>query len=328
MTLLVGVAGIGAWAQRVHLPAIARHPGVELAGIWGRDQGTTRAIAASYGTRAFHDFDELIAEVDVVDLALAPAVQPDYALRAAVAGRHLMLEKPLGTNSGPLHALSQAARESGIAATVFLGRFFDPIRLEWLKAAANKPWNVAQSEWISSSFLPGNPFAGAWRDQAGALFDVGPHLLSQLEYVLGPATAVEVPIWVDGGDIRFDLLHESGASSTTLINVHTDVAATHESTLLRNDDISARSPSTAIDFVAAFGRMIDELVSQVESRYPNSSAGLRLTGIDVGIRTVELMERIRAAAPSQMPPPRAKAHRTAHDKARERFLGPSPVEAS
>src|SRR4051812_37095777 len=90
-----GVLGTGFWAREVHAAAIAEHPTAELAGIWGRDLAKATALGAEFDVPGYADVDALLADVDAVAFALPPNVQAPLAVRAAEAGRHLLLEKPL-----------------------------------------------------------------------------------------------------------------------------------------------------------------------------------------------------------------------------------------
>jgi predicted dehydrogenase len=91
--------GTGHWARATHGPALVAHPGVDLVGVWGRDPDRTGELARHLGTKAFADSDELIDVVEAVAVALPPGMQASLALRAARAGRHLLLEKPLAPTS-------------------------------------------------------------------------------------------------------------------------------------------------------------------------------------------------------------------------------------
>src|SRR5688500_1150565 len=93
-----GVLGTGVFADLCHAPGLAAHPGVELVGIWGRDAGTASALADRHGAVAERDLDLLLDHVEAVAIAVVPAAQCELAVRAAAAGCHLLLEKPLTTS--------------------------------------------------------------------------------------------------------------------------------------------------------------------------------------------------------------------------------------
>src|SRR3954463_6522685 len=90
-----GVLGTGFWAREIHATSLAEHPDAELVGVWGRDLAKAKAAGAQFDVQGFDDLDALLAEVDAISFALPPAVQVPLAIRAAEAGKHLLLEKPI-----------------------------------------------------------------------------------------------------------------------------------------------------------------------------------------------------------------------------------------
>ncbi|WP_432515187.1 Gfo/Idh/MocA family protein [Kineococcus sp. SYSU DK001] len=179
-----GVLGTGHWARTTHGAALAAHPDVELVGFWGRDRDRTRAAADERGTAAFTDLDDLLGSVDAVSLALPPDVQAQVALRAAVAGRHLLLDKPIATDLRRADALVEAVRRHGVASVEYLTYLFQPDVTGWLDrmrdlAAEHGPWEGGVFRWAGTIDAPGNPYgASAWRRERGGLWDTGPHALS------------------------------------------------------------------------------------------------------------------------------------------------------
>lgn len=118
-TLRIGLLGTGPWARRVHAPALAAHPGVELAGIWGRRAAAAAALAQVHDSRPYDTPDALFADCDALAVALPPSVQAPLAIRAAAAGCHLLLDKPVATAVPEARALAAAADRAGIASVVF-----------------------------------------------------------------------------------------------------------------------------------------------------------------------------------------------------------------
>src|SRR4029453_15440563 len=98
------------WATETHAAVLAASDDAELAGIWGRDPAKTRAAAARFAIKGHTDLARLLAEVDAVAIAVPPDVQAELAVRAATAGRHLLLDKPLALS------LDGAARGAGAVA--------------------------------------------------------------------------------------------------------------------------------------------------------------------------------------------------------------------
>ena len=124
--LRFGLVGTGYWARITHAPALASGEGIEFAAVWGRDPGAARTLAAEHGVTAYADFGEFLAGVDAVAFAVPPDVQAAMAARAAAAGKHLLLEKPIATSAAAGAALVEAVEAAQVASVVFFTLLFQP----------------------------------------------------------------------------------------------------------------------------------------------------------------------------------------------------------
>jgi len=98
-TLGIGIAG-ARYGARLHLANYAALPPglAEVRGIAARTKESAAALAREANVAlATDDFDVLLAQkdVDVVDICVPPALHHEFALRAARAGKHIIVEKPL-----------------------------------------------------------------------------------------------------------------------------------------------------------------------------------------------------------------------------------------
>ena len=182
MPVRFGLVGTGYWARELHAVGVAGHPDAELAAVWGRDAGKAEAVAGPHGARAFagsEGYDDMLADVDAVVFAVPPDVQAPLALRAAEAGRHLLLEKPVALSAAAADEVAAAAERTGVASVVFFTERFVPEREAWLQERAAAGCLGGSATWLASLRTPDNPFAdSAWRQEQGGLWDVGPHALS------------------------------------------------------------------------------------------------------------------------------------------------------
>src|ERR1700710_1556847 len=105
-----GVLGTGFWATEVHAPSLAGHPDAELVGVWGRDLAKAKAVGAQFDVPGTDDVDALLAAVAAVSFALPPDVRAPLAERAAAAGKHLLLEKPVALSTEAADRVGGAAR--------------------------------------------------------------------------------------------------------------------------------------------------------------------------------------------------------------------------
>lgn len=211
--LRIGVVGTGYWAEAVHAAGAAAHPGVDLVAVWGRDPVKAAALAGRHHAQAYDDFDALLDAVDLLTFAVPPQVQSDLALRTARAGKHLLLEKPITLDVDAADRLVAAVEESGVSTVVFFTFRFVPFSEEWLEDVCSHDLRGGASWWYVGHAAGSSPFAASpWRQAEGALWDVGPHALSQLLPALGPVTSIAGSRG-DGDLVHLVLTHENGATS-------------------------------------------------------------------------------------------------------------------
>ncbi|GID25519.1 Gfo/Idh/MocA family protein [Paractinoplanes brasiliensis] len=258
-----GLFGTGPWAHLAHAPALAAHPGVEFAGVWGRNPDKAAELAGQHGARAYTDEAELLADVDAVAIALPPSVQGPLAVRAARAGRHLLLDKPIAMTNAEAAEIVAAVAERDLASVVFFTRRLMPQLAEFLAdAAATGGWTEARVDHLGSIFTDDNPFgASPWRKESGGLWDVGPHALALLLPVLGPVT--EVTGLAGPRDMTHLLLrHASGTISNLTLSVDAPPAAERENALFAGEAGVRTPPDMPWSPVEALGRAIDELIAK------------------------------------------------------------------
>jgi predicted dehydrogenase len=277
-----GVLGTGFWAREVHAAALAGHPSAELVGVWGRDLAKAEAVGAEFDVPGFADVDELLAQVDAVSIALPPDVQAPLAQRAAAAGKHLLLEKPIALDVAGADRLAATVREAGVASVVFFTFRFRPATATWLEQAARMTLAGGSGSWLSS--LAGSPFdSSPWRHERGALWDIGPHVLSLLVPALGPVAAVQAGAGLRD-TVHLVLTHESGVASTVTVS-HTVAPMSVGNEFFVHGD-AGRLVLLPEDGVAqdAFAVAVDELMQAVVA------GGAHPCDVDFGRDVVAVLE--------------------------------------
>jgi hypothetical protein len=221
MPLRFGVAGVGYWADTVHIPGFKAQPAVELVGAWGRNPQTLAEVTSRHGIRPFTRFEDMLGEVDAISISLPPAVQADLAVTAADAGKHLLLEKPIAPTVAAAERIAAAADRNGIATVVFFTRRFVPEFERSLEEARGRSWTGARIRQLTGALLPGSPYAGSiWRQAEGAaLWDIGPHTLSVLTAILGPVERISAS-WSPDRISRFTATHRGGLISEAALSLH------------------------------------------------------------------------------------------------------------
>ncbi|MEV1009041.1 Gfo/Idh/MocA family oxidoreductase [Streptomyces sp. NPDC049881] len=298
-----GLLGTGPWARNTHGPGLAEHPGVELAGVWGRRPEAAAELAEELGTRPYEDADALFADCDAVAVALPPDVQAPLAVRAARAGCHLLLDKPTATTVAGARELADAAGAAGVASVVFFTLRFTPETAAWLAAQkGTEGWLTGRADWYSPIFGGSDsPYAfSEWRKEHGALWDVGPHALSVLLPTLGDVTGEGVPEGVVAalgpGDTTHVLLrHVSGASSSLTLSHTVPPQAAGVAVELRGAAGVSTLPERPPGGVKrAFSRAVDALLESAATGEPHAC------DVRFGLRVTEILAAVESAL--GMPP--------------------------
>ncbi len=267
--LRVGLLGTGYWALHVHGTALAASPQASLEGVWGRDPAKAHDLAARLGSKGYDDLDQLLGSVDAVCIAVPPDVQAGLAVRAARAGCHLLMDKPLALDVSSAQAVVDAVEQAGVAAIVFFTQRFRPDMEDWMTSTAGAgPWHSARLVHYANIFGPGSPYSTSeWRKQYGALWDVGPHSLAALVPLMGKVTSVVGRCGPNGSDtVQVVLSHEPlSATSTLSLSLTMPAAATNSQLVLYGEHGARVRPEGNFDAVDAFCIAINELAGLIES---------------------------------------------------------------
>ncbi len=279
-----GLVGSGPWAHKVHGPGLGSAPGVELIGVWGRSPAKAASLAQSLGVESFVELDSLLDQVDALAFAVPPDVQVELALRAADAGKHLLLDKPVAIDPAQARELAQVADAADVASVVFFTDRFTDSGAAWFEQVQGSTWLGGDVRWLAALDAPGSPYADSgWRREQGALWDIGPHALATLVGAIGPAAGI-LAVAGKGDLVHLVLTHVSGATSTATLSLFVPPeAVTHDVTLWGATGLSrmpARIPGEA---VPALARAAESLAASARSG-ERHTADLRL-----GVTVTELL---------------------------------------
>jgi predicted dehydrogenase len=268
-----GLVGTGHWARIAHAPALASTPGVSLAAVWGRDADAARSLAAEHGAVGFSsDVGAFLDAVDAVAFAVPPDVQAPLAVRAAEAGKHLLLEKPIALSVSDADKLVDAVDAAGVASVVFFTHQFNTEIRAWLAderaRGAGGGWSGGVAVWLGAALQPDSPFNTPWRRDKGGLWDLGPHVVAMLWACLGPVTSVTA---VAGGtDVAHLVLrHSGGASSAATVTLSAPAAAAGNNLFVWGEAGRSVMPTMPDDPVDALRVAALELAASAESGRPH-----------------------------------------------------------
>lgn len=190
----LGLIGAG-WISRTYLAALEDVPEAEVVAVWSRTRESAQGLAdAAEIPLATTDVDELIAACDVVCVNSINALHAEHGIRAARAGRHVIVEKPLATSLDEGRRLVEACRDAGVGLGYAEELCFVP-KFERARdiAASGDLGEVLHVRQRESHGGPYSPWFFS-RDDAGGgvLMDMACHGIELVRWLLGKPAVVHV----------------------------------------------------------------------------------------------------------------------------------------
>ena len=195
-----GIVGCG-WVARDYVaPGIIHAPNAQLVALSDPDPGAMSAIAGlTSGTASSGSLNDFLHTpgLDAVYIATPNHLHRPLTEAAAYAGKHILCEKPMATNTSDADAMVRACRDAGVQyGTAFDQRFqARHRRLKELVASGAlgtiTACRIHYACWTPGDWVPPTQDShDNWRvDPAraggGAFIDLAPHGLDLLQWMLG-----------------------------------------------------------------------------------------------------------------------------------------------
>jgi len=207
-TARFGLIGLGWWGGV--LTAAARASGeADVVTCYARSPEARAGFAAEHGCRAAESLDALLGdpEVDGVLIATPHSTHADLIERAAAAGRHIFVEKPMTLTVAEARRAIDAVERAGVVLQVGHNARRQPA-VRRIKAMLDSGdlGTLLQLEGNRSGPAAHLPGLAPWRAErvespAGGMAAMGTHIVDTLHYLVGPARRV-FAFSVDRLDVR------------------------------------------------------------------------------------------------------------------------------
>lgn len=166
----VAIVGTGGFAEE-HAREFMKNPNAMIAGVYGSEPKRRDSFARKYGIRSYSSFEECLndGEVGFVDVVCRHNEHASYGIKAAQAGKHVIVEKPIDIELDAARRLVEHCSEKGVGLYVIsqyrysqalrkIKREIDTGRLGEIYAMnLSMNWHRAQGYYDSS---------GGWRKRA------------------------------------------------------------------------------------------------------------------------------------------------------------------
>lgn len=177
-----------------HLAALREIPDVRILGAWSRSPEKTQRFSAQHQIRGYRSYDELLgdAEVQAVIICLPSGHHAEYGQGAAVAGKHVIVEKPIDVTVVKARALIEACRRNNRKLSVIFQNRFTPASRKLRNALDEGRLGPlilgdAYVKWYRSpAYYSSNPWRGTKAiDGGGALINQAIHTIDLLQWMMG-----------------------------------------------------------------------------------------------------------------------------------------------
>jgi predicted dehydrogenase len=204
----IGIIGLG-MALKPHAMSLRELAGrVEVAAAFAPSRERREQAAKDYGLPVVDSLDSILGDqsIDAVLILAPPWAHTDLVTRAAAAGKHVLLEKPVEVNAARATALVETCERAGRTLAIVFQHRFRPAALELagllraealgqiLSASATIRW------WRAPEYFAQPGRGTIARDGGGVLLTQAIHTLDLLLHLAGPAA--EAMAYVDTSPLR------------------------------------------------------------------------------------------------------------------------------
>jgi predicted dehydrogenase len=191
---VLGTGSLGKEHARIY-SELAKTGTVEFTGVYDVSSETAQKFAQKYQVRAFSSVDEAAAASDALNIVTPTTTHFALAKTLLQQGKHVLVEKPMTSNSAEAAELVELALKNNCALQVGHVERFNPI-FKYLEKAAPEP------RFIETHRL--SPFPARSTD-IGVVLDLMIHDLDVvLAFVKSPVTSVDgvgIPVLSKSADI-------------------------------------------------------------------------------------------------------------------------------
>ncbi|HOI53818.1 MAG TPA: Gfo/Idh/MocA family oxidoreductase [Phycisphaerae bacterium] len=195
-----GIIGCGDVVMKKSGPSILQAGGSRIVAVMRREAAKACPFAEAHGIALCTDDAAAVLnhpEVDIVYVATPPSSHRQYVVAAAEAGKHVLVEKPMGLSATEDREMIAVCEAAGVELFVAYYRRFHPhvLKMKELIDSGRIGRPVSAAIEYAQPPAPGTSWGGGWRVQpdvsGGGLFvDVVSHRIDLMVYLLGEPAEV------------------------------------------------------------------------------------------------------------------------------------------
>jgi len=174
-----GILGPGFIATRAIIPALQEVSNSRILAVASSNEQRAREVALRFSIERFYsDYQALLndPDIDVVYIALPNHLHREWTIRAAVAGKHVLCEKPLAMYAAECDEMIAVCREANVFLMEAVWSKFLPQFHKAKELVASGELGEIRSVLVDFGFIPSPPVPPRLFDPAlggGSLLDIG-----------------------------------------------------------------------------------------------------------------------------------------------------------
>ena len=206
---IVGTGVISAF----HIQALQSMDEVEVAAVCDVVEEKAKKQGEKFNVAWTTNYDEMLLnpEIDVIDVVVPSGLHADIGIKAAKAGKHVIVEKPIDVTLEKADALISACKNAGVTlAVISQMRFYDSVQKLYEVINSGKLGEIIQGDAYVKWFRSEEYYrSGGWRgtrelDGGGAYMNQGVHFVDMLLSIMGPAKSVIGKVKTAARDIEVE----------------------------------------------------------------------------------------------------------------------------
>jgi len=192
-----GVVGCG-MIGKVQAEAIASIPGARLLAVCARDEKRVVEFAAKFGADGYTDYDRFLTHpgLQIVNICTPNGLHAEQGVKAAQAGKHVLVEKPIETSLEKADALIEACDRAGVKlGVIFQSRFLPAVQEIKRAIDEGRLGRLMVGDAYVKWYRAPEYYADSWHgtmalDGGGALINQAIHTVDLLRWMMGPVETV------------------------------------------------------------------------------------------------------------------------------------------
>jgi scyllo-inositol 2-dehydrogenase (NADP+) len=206
--IIASLLSYGMSGEVFHAPLLAVHPGFALKSVLQRSSTKAKEHYPEVQVVRHPDDIFLDKEVELVIVNTPNETHFDFASRALLAGKHVVVEKPFTNTSSEAKKLIDLARQCGKTLTVFQSRRWDGAFITLRSVLASGVLGKIVEFEAHYDRFRNYIAAQTWKEEpgpgSGILYNLGSHLLDQVLILFGSPSFVDARMGIQRPNGKVD----------------------------------------------------------------------------------------------------------------------------